>query len=42
MVGATRESVNKIIKTYKQKALIDLTRGYLTILDDEGLRRSAR
>lgn len=42
MVGATRESVNKTLKTYKQKALIDLTRGYLTILDDEGLRRSAR
>ncbi|MBT4092599.1 MAG: Crp/Fnr family transcriptional regulator, partial [Nitrospinaceae bacterium] len=42
MVGATRESVNKMLKTYKQKTLIELQRGYLTILDDEGLRRRAR
>lgn len=42
MVGATRESVNKMLKVYKQKTLIDLQRGYITILDDEGLRRRAR
>jgi len=34
--------VNKMLKTYKQKTLIELQRGYLTILDDEGLRRRAR
>lgn len=42
MVGATRESVNKMLKTYKQKKLIDVQRGYITILDEAGLRLRAR
>ena len=42
MVGATRESVNKMLKTYKQKNLINLERGHITVIDEEGLRRRAR
>lgn len=42
MVGATRESVNKMLKTYKQKSLINMVRGYITILDETGLRLRAR
>ena len=35
MVGATRESVNKMLKTYKQKSLIRVQRGFITIMDKE-------
>ncbi len=42
MVGATRESVNKMLKTYKLKSLLSVQRGYITILDEGGLRLRAR
>ena len=42
MVGATRESVNKMLKTYKQKSLIRVQRGFITIMDKEGLLLRAR
>ena len=42
MVGATRESVNKMLKTYKLKGLIKLEKGYVSILDREALERRAR
>ena len=42
MVGATRESVNKMLKTYKLKGLIKVEKGYVSILDQEALERRAR
>ena len=42
MVGVTRESVNKILKTYKMKGLIRMEKGYVSILDQEALERRAR
>ncbi len=42
MVGATRESVNKMLKTYKLKGLIQVEKGYVSILDQEALERRAR
>ncbi len=42
MVGATRESVNKMLKTYKLKNLLSIKRGYITILDEGALRLRAR
>jgi len=42
MVGATRESVNKMLKTYKKKSLIQVQRGFITIIDLEGLKFRAR
>ncbi len=42
MVGATRESVNKMLKTYKLKNLLSIKSGYITILDEGALRLRAR
>ncbi len=42
MVGATRESVNKMLKTYKLKNLLSIQRGHITILDEGALRLRAR
>jgi CRP/FNR family cyclic AMP-dependent transcriptional regulator len=42
MVGATRESVNKMLQTYKKKDLIAVHRGFITILDMDSLILRAR
>lgn len=42
MVGATRESVNKTLKIYKQKNMITVNKGYITINDLSGLQFKAR
>ncbi len=42
MVGATRESVNKMLKTYKLKNLLSIKSGYITILDEGALRLRTR
>jgi CRP/FNR family transcriptional regulator len=42
MVGAMRESVNKMLKTYKMKGLIKAEKSYITIMDQEALERRAR
>jgi CRP-like cAMP-binding protein len=42
MVGATRESVNKQFRWFKEQGLVLLEDGYLTILDPVRLARRAR
>jgi CRP/FNR family cyclic AMP-dependent transcriptional regulator len=42
MVGASRESVNKQIRVFKQKGLVSMDKGYLEILDHVRLARRAR
>ena len=42
MVGATRESVNKTLKSYKQREMISVDKGYITIKDLTGLQFKAR
>lgn len=42
MVGATRESVNKTLKSYKQKEMITVEKGFITIRDLAGLQFRAR
>ena len=42
MVGATRESVNKQFRWFKEQGLVHLEDGYLTILDPVRLARRAR
>lgn len=38
MVGTTRESINKLLGTFKKQNLIRVEDGYITILDADGLR----
>ena len=38
-VGATRESVNKVLGTFRELGLIDIANQRITILDKPGLRR---
>lgn len=37
MVGATRESVNKTLRTFRSKEIIDFQKGIITILDRDAL-----
>ncbi|MCL4872147.1 MAG: Crp/Fnr family transcriptional regulator [Anaerolineae bacterium] len=39
LVGATRESVNKTIRAFRQQKLIKMEQGRITILDPEALRQ---
>ncbi len=39
MVGATRESVNKWLRSYERRGLIRRERGLIVVLSPEGLRR---
>jgi len=38
LVGATRESVNKTIRAFRQERLIEMEQGQITILDPDALR----
>jgi CRP/FNR family transcriptional regulator, cyclic AMP receptor protein len=42
MIGATRESVNKQLRRFREKGIIDLPEGYIKILDPLTLARIAR
>ncbi len=42
MVGSTRESVNKMLKSLKEKSVISIQKGFITILEPDLLRRRAR
>jgi len=42
MVGATRESVNKQLKRFREKGVVDLSEGYISILNPILLARIAR
>jgi CRP-like cAMP-binding protein len=39
MIGATRESVNKWLRTYERQGLIVSDRGVITVVQPDGLRR---
>lgn len=40
-LGATRESVNKLLNGWKSRALIDVRRGHVKVINARGLRRLA-
>ncbi len=42
MVGATRESVNKMLRSFQKKNLLQFDKGFITILDSKELTRQAR
>ena len=42
MVSSSRESVNKLLKEFKEKNLIQITRRYISIPDMEALRQYAK
>jgi len=42
MVGATRESINKTLKTFREQGLLEVSKGYIKILDPPGLARKAQ
>ncbi len=42
MAGATRESVNKVLKSFKENNLLRWSKGYITLLDPDTLRRRSR
>ncbi|MCE5281146.1 MAG: helix-turn-helix domain-containing protein [Deltaproteobacteria bacterium] len=42
MVGATRESVNKALRTFREKKLISLSGNTLQIHDVDALRKKIR
>lgn len=42
MVGATRESINKNLRDFRQKNWITLKQGHITIIDPEALRAEIR
>lgn len=42
MVGATRESVNKQLKVFRESGLLGMSEGHIRILDPEGLARRIR
>jgi len=39
MIGSTRESVNKWLRSYERRGFLRRQRGVITILDPDGLRR---
>ncbi len=39
MVGATRESVNKQLKAFRESGLLTMSEGHIRVLDPEGLAR---
>ncbi len=42
LVGATRESINKQMRAWGERGLIEVDRGFITILDEEGLESVSR
>ena len=42
MVGSTRESVNKMLRSLKEKSIVSIQKGFITILEPDLLRRRAR
>lgn len=42
MVGATRESVNKQLKSFRESGLLSMSEGHIRVLDPEGLARRIR
>jgi CRP-like cAMP-binding protein len=42
MVGATRESVNKQLKAFRESGLLSMSEGHIRILDTDGLERRIR
>jgi CRP-like cAMP-binding protein len=42
MVGATRESVNKQLKAFRESGLLTMREGHIQVLDPEGLARRIR
>jgi CRP-like cAMP-binding protein len=38
LVGATRESINKTVRDFRQKGWMDMEQGRITILDAEALK----
>ncbi len=41
MVGASRESVNKQLQAWSDEGIVQLKRGYVAVLQPEGLTRIA-
>jgi hypothetical protein len=39
MIGASRESVNKWLAYFERHKLLTLTKGHITLLQPEGLRK---
>ncbi len=42
LVGATRESINKQMRAWSVAGLIEVDRGFITIVDEDGLESAAR
>ncbi len=42
MVGSTRESVNKMLRSLKEKSIVSIQKGFIAILEPDLLRRRAR
>ena len=42
MVGATRESVNKQLKVFRESGLLSMSEGHIRVLDPDGLARRIR
>ena len=42
LVGATRESINKQMRAWSAAGLVEVDRGFITIVDEDGLESVAR